>query len=129
MRMVRVYEDFAVNTAAIPVIAGRKSRIESFAGEQEIGAGWGVGESLGGSEQGVPSVPPFHSSIKAAAPLPPPSSLLLLNHDHAIRAVPPPSSSGASSTLIKCSALSPPSAPHPLCPLLQALTVRTPSRR
>ena len=35
MRMVRVYEDFAVNTAAIPVIAGRKSRIESFAGVQE----------------------------------------------------------------------------------------------
>mmetsp|Transcript_26702 Transcript_26702/g.58223 ORF Transcript_26702/g.58223 Transcript_26702/m.58223 type:complete len:570 (+) Transcript_26702:100-1809(+) len=31
-RMIRVYEDFAVNTAAIPVVAGRKSRIESFAG-------------------------------------------------------------------------------------------------
>ena len=32
MRMIGVYEDFAVNTAAIPVVAGRKSRIESFAG-------------------------------------------------------------------------------------------------
>ncbi|GAB4818966.1 hypothetical protein N2152v2_006012 [Parachlorella kessleri] len=32
LRMIRVYEDFAVNAAAIPVIAGRKSRIESFAG-------------------------------------------------------------------------------------------------
>jgi prolyl-tRNA synthetase len=27
-----VYEDFAVNVAAMPVVAGRKSRIESFAG-------------------------------------------------------------------------------------------------
>lgn len=32
LRMLRVYEDFAVTQAAIPVIAGRKSRIESFAG-------------------------------------------------------------------------------------------------
>jgi prolyl-tRNA synthetase len=29
---LQVYEDFAVNVAAMPVIAGRKSRIESFAG-------------------------------------------------------------------------------------------------
>ena len=35
MRMIGVYEDFAANTAAIPVVAGRKSRIESFAGELE----------------------------------------------------------------------------------------------
>lgn len=28
----QVYEDFACNVAAMPVIAGRKSRIESFAG-------------------------------------------------------------------------------------------------
>ena len=28
----QVYEDFAVNVAAMPVVAGRKSRIESFAG-------------------------------------------------------------------------------------------------
>lgn len=27
-----MYEDFAVNVAAMPVIPGRKSRIESFAG-------------------------------------------------------------------------------------------------
>lgn len=27
-----MYEDFACNVAAMPVIAGRKSRIESFAG-------------------------------------------------------------------------------------------------
>ena len=32
MAMVRVYEDAAVNLAAMPVIAGRKSRLESFAG-------------------------------------------------------------------------------------------------
>ncbi|PRW57492.1 prolyl-tRNA synthetase [Chlorella sorokiniana] len=32
IRMLRVYEDFACNVAAMPVIAGRKSRIESFAG-------------------------------------------------------------------------------------------------
>jgi prolyl-tRNA synthetase family I len=32
IRMLRVYEDFAVNVAAMPVVAGRKSRIESFAG-------------------------------------------------------------------------------------------------
>lgn len=31
-RMVEVYRDFALRVAAIPVIAGRKSRIESFAG-------------------------------------------------------------------------------------------------
>ena len=30
--MIRVYEDVAVNLAAMPVIAGRKSRLESFAG-------------------------------------------------------------------------------------------------
>eukprot|EP01024_Parvocaulis_polyphysoides_P034108 TRINITY_DN30203_c0_g3_i3.p1 TRINITY_DN30203_c0_g3~~TRINITY_DN30203_c0_g3_i3.p1 ORF type:complete len:527 (-),score=66.77 TRINITY_DN30203_c0_g3_i3:960-2540(-) len=32
MQMIRVYEEFAVNVAALPVIAGRKSRLESFAG-------------------------------------------------------------------------------------------------
>ena len=32
LQMVEVYRDFAVNVAAIPVVAGRKSRIESFAG-------------------------------------------------------------------------------------------------
>ncbi len=32
MRMLRVYEDFAVNEAAIPVIPGRKSESEKFAG-------------------------------------------------------------------------------------------------
>lgn len=32
IRMLRVYEDFAINVAAMPVVAGRKSRIESFAG-------------------------------------------------------------------------------------------------
>jgi prolyl-tRNA synthetase len=32
VRMLRIYEDFAVNAAAIPVVAGRKSRRESFAG-------------------------------------------------------------------------------------------------
>jgi len=32
MAMVRVYEDAAVSLAAMPVIAGRKSRLESFAG-------------------------------------------------------------------------------------------------
>ena len=31
-QMVEIYRDFAVNVAAIPVIAGRKSRLESFAG-------------------------------------------------------------------------------------------------
>lgn len=30
--MVRVYEAFARDKAAMPVIAGRKSRLESFAG-------------------------------------------------------------------------------------------------
>ena len=30
-----MYRDFAVNEAAIPVIAGRKSRMESFAGADE----------------------------------------------------------------------------------------------
>jgi prolyl-tRNA synthetase len=39
MRMIEVYEDFAANTAAIPVVAGRKSRIESFAGAH--GGAWG----------------------------------------------------------------------------------------
>ncbi len=33
MRFVRIYEQFAVGVAGIPVVAGRKSRIESFAGE------------------------------------------------------------------------------------------------
>jgi prolyl-tRNA synthetase len=32
MAMVRLYERFAVEAAALPVIAGRKSRVESFAG-------------------------------------------------------------------------------------------------
>jgi prolyl-tRNA synthetase len=32
LRMLRVYENFAINVAAMPVIAGRKSRRESFAG-------------------------------------------------------------------------------------------------
>ncbi|NPA26566.1 MAG: proline--tRNA ligase [Chloroflexi bacterium] len=32
MRMLRIYEDFAVNEAAIPVIPGRKSESEKFAG-------------------------------------------------------------------------------------------------
>lgn len=32
MRMLRVYEEFAVTQAAMPVIPGRKSKIESFAG-------------------------------------------------------------------------------------------------
>ncbi|GBF87895.1 prolyl-tRNA synthetase [Raphidocelis subcapitata] len=32
MRMIRLYEEFAVTQAAIPVIPGRKSSIESFAG-------------------------------------------------------------------------------------------------
>ncbi|KAK9801960.1 hypothetical protein WJX73_001837 [Symbiochloris irregularis] len=31
-KMIGVYRDFAVNVAGIPVVAGRKSRIESFAG-------------------------------------------------------------------------------------------------
>ena len=31
-QMVGVYEEFAVNVAAMPVIAGRKSRVETFAG-------------------------------------------------------------------------------------------------
>ena len=30
--MIGIYRDFAVNVAGIPVIAGRKSRKESFAG-------------------------------------------------------------------------------------------------
>lgn len=32
MTMLRLYEEFAVTQAAMPVIPGRKSRIESFAG-------------------------------------------------------------------------------------------------
>lgn len=32
MKMIRVYEEFAVTQAAMPVIAGRKSKLESFAG-------------------------------------------------------------------------------------------------
>ena len=31
-QMVGVYEEFAVNVAAMPVVAGRKSRVETFAG-------------------------------------------------------------------------------------------------
>ncbi len=34
MRMLRVYEDFAVNEAAIPVVPGRKSESEKFAGAE-----------------------------------------------------------------------------------------------
>lgn len=32
MRMIRIYEAFARDIAAIPVIVGKKSKIESFAG-------------------------------------------------------------------------------------------------
>ena len=32
VQMVRLYEEFAVTQAAMPVVAGRKSRLESFAG-------------------------------------------------------------------------------------------------
>jgi len=32
IRMLRIYEEFATQVAAIPVVAGRKSRLESFAG-------------------------------------------------------------------------------------------------
>eukprot|EP01025_Chloroclados_australasicus_P064734 TRINITY_DN8683_c0_g1_i1.p1 TRINITY_DN8683_c0_g1~~TRINITY_DN8683_c0_g1_i1.p1 ORF type:complete len:363 (+),score=56.61 TRINITY_DN8683_c0_g1_i1:607-1695(+) len=32
MQMIRLYEEFAVNMAALPVVSGRKSRMESFAG-------------------------------------------------------------------------------------------------
>ncbi|GBG71027.1 hypothetical protein CBR_g8325 [Chara braunii] len=32
LRMIRVYEEFAVQHAAIPVVVGRKSRMETFAG-------------------------------------------------------------------------------------------------
>jgi prolyl-tRNA synthetase len=32
LAMVREYADFAERTAALPVVAGRKSRVESFAG-------------------------------------------------------------------------------------------------
>ncbi len=32
MRMIDMYADFATGTLAMPVVAGRKSRIESFAG-------------------------------------------------------------------------------------------------
>ena len=32
MRMLRIYEEFATKVAAMPVVAGRKSRLESFAG-------------------------------------------------------------------------------------------------
>ena len=57
----QIYEDFAWNVAAMPVVAGRKSRIESFAGANctytieammgdrralQVG---GVGSQLGGS--------------------------------------------------------------------------------
>ena len=32
MRMLRIYEEFATQVAAMPVMAGRKSHLESFAG-------------------------------------------------------------------------------------------------
>lgn len=32
IRMLRIYEEFATQVAAMPVVAGRKSRLESFAG-------------------------------------------------------------------------------------------------
>lgn len=32
LKMIRVYEEMAVNLAAMPVVPGRKSRLESFAG-------------------------------------------------------------------------------------------------
>ena len=36
MRMINIYRDFAVHTAAMPVVVGRKSRLESFAGVTEV---------------------------------------------------------------------------------------------
>jgi len=49
LQMLRVYEDFAVNDAAIPVIAGKKSEREKFAGavdsytiEAMMGNGWAL---------------------------------------------------------------------------------------
>ena len=35
LKMIRVYEDFATNIAGMPVVVGRKSRIESFAGARK----------------------------------------------------------------------------------------------
>ena len=49
LEMLRVYEDFAVNMAAMAVIAGRKSHIEKFAGASEtytIEAMMGDGRAL-----------------------------------------------------------------------------------
>lgn len=49
MEMIRVYEDFAVNMAAMPVIVGRKSRLEKFAGAKytyTIEAMMGDGKAL-----------------------------------------------------------------------------------
>lgn len=34
LKMIRIYEEVARDFAAIPVIAGRKSKLESFAGAQ-----------------------------------------------------------------------------------------------
>jgi prolyl-tRNA synthetase len=49
IRMLRVYEDFAVNEAAIPVVPGKKSDREKFAGAKEsytiealMGNGWAL---------------------------------------------------------------------------------------
>jgi len=49
LRMLRIYEDFAINDAAIPVIAGKKSERERFAGAVEsytieamMGNGWAL---------------------------------------------------------------------------------------
>ena len=45
MRMINIYRDFAVHTAAMPVVVGRKSRLESFAG---VGSVWDMcGAALG----------------------------------------------------------------------------------
>ena len=49
VQMLRIYEEFAYSMAAIPVIAGRKSRIESFAGAKctyTIEAMMGDGKAL-----------------------------------------------------------------------------------
>ena len=40
-KMLQVYEDFAWHVVAMPVVAGRKSKTESFAGGP--GQGWGGG--------------------------------------------------------------------------------------
>lgn len=46
MKMIRVYEDFAVNIAAMPVVVGRKSKNESFAGERASERGSAAALSL-----------------------------------------------------------------------------------